>query len=100
MMKALEISVKLRNRLTQFRESDLFLNSKFFQRDNRAMEIALNLVELACENDRKIDPCNKIWFEGVYLIDHSFNGEWSDISDLYAALVDEVNRLKLFEEPV
>jgi hypothetical protein len=93
----LELTDKLRNRLTDFRNSDLHKNSKIYRCTTRLIEIALNLSELTVENEVVINSSDKHWFEGSYLIDHDFNGEWSDISDLYSQLIDELIDKKYIE---
>lgn len=96
-MDILEHTNKLREKLTEFKNSDLFLNNESFRQDIRFIEIMINLTELAYENKRLIEPTEKHWFEGSYIIDTSFTGKWADISNLYSSLIDEINKLRLFK---
>ena len=96
-MEALDLLNQLRNQITQFRESELFSEYDSFRQDIRFIEIMINLAELSFENNRKVKIDEKKWFDGAYIIDNSFTGKWSLISDLYAQIVDLMESSNRFE---
>jgi hypothetical protein len=93
MTKEIELLELLRKRLNEFKLSDLYISNISFRQDARFIEIMINLSELAFENNRKIKIEERNWFEGAYLLDNSFTGKWSDISNLYAKIVDSLNEM-------
>lgn len=82
-MEAIKICENLRKRITDFRNSDLFMKSSPLQYDVKAIEIAINLCELNLEHDRKIQECEKEWFNAGYYVAMDFTGTWRDISQMY-----------------
>lgn len=82
-METIKICENLRIRLSDFKNSDLFKKSKPLQYDACAIEIAINLCELALLHNRNIEENEKSWFTAGYYIAMDFTGEWEDISKLY-----------------
>lgn len=91
-MEIEEIVMALRKRIVDFRESQLYKNSKPIRFFGNAISIAVDLTDLAINNNRPILPEERYWFEGSYLIDNSLTGEWEDISSLYKKLIKIVKQ--------
>jgi hypothetical protein len=93
----LDLTQELRINLNQFKESELFNRYDSFRQDVRFIEIMINLSELAFENNRKIKIYERCWFDGSYVIDTSFTGKWSVISNLYTSIVELLKISSLIE---
>ncbi len=89
-MEAIKICQNLRVRVSDFKDSDLFKKSKPLQYDILAIEIAINLCELALLHNRNIEESEKIWFTAGYYIAMDFTGVWEDISKLYDEMVKTI----------
>lgn len=84
----LDLTNQLRNRINDYKKSNLYSEYSINRQNIRMIEIMINLTELCCENKFKLEKSNYYWFTGSYLINVDFNGEWKDISNLYSAIVD------------
>jgi hypothetical protein len=88
MIMLLDLTEQLRNRLADFKKSNLFIEYASFRQDIRMIEVMVNLSELAWENKFKLENHHYHWFKGWYLLANSFNGEWKVIPELYSNIVD------------
>ncbi|MCO5268370.1 MAG: hypothetical protein M9897_05690 [Brumimicrobium sp.] len=89
------LTQNLRNRVEEYKKTNQFTDYILNRQDIRCIEIMINLTELALENDLKIKECDYHWFQGSYIIDYNFNGEWEDISDLYSQIIDILEKEKM-----
>ncbi|MBN8858974.1 MAG: hypothetical protein J0H29_11335 [Sphingobacteriales bacterium] len=95
-MQIESIIINLRNRIADFRKSELYEKSKPLRFDINAIEIAVNLSSLGIDNNRAILKSEEYWFEGGYLIANDLTGQWEDISIFYNKLVEAVKASKFF----
>jgi hypothetical protein len=93
-----ELILELRNRINEFRKTELYKNTIPLKFDVSAIEIAINLTELGVYNSRAILKSEEYWFEGEYLIQNDFTGYWENISILYSQLVDVVKGKKFYRK--
>lgn len=91
----LNLTEKLRKKIEDYKKSNQYKEHPVNRQDIRFIEIMINLTELAWENHIKIEKCNFHWFQGSYIIDTNFTGEWKDISDLYSNIVDMLAKEKM-----
>jgi len=87
-MEIIEITSKVRNKLTAYRYSH---KDSIVAVDINAIDIAVSLVEYAINSKRPIAVTEQNWFEATYILDYILSGsDWEDLVDLYTQLATEV----------
>jgi len=84
-----EVIQKLKTRLNEYSESEVYQLNNSARDIVNALMIAINLIELADRGSIEISENDKRWFEGKYQVSRNFDDpKWDEIGHLYSELAD------------
>jgi len=92
-MNNIELIKKLRSKLEIYTQSEEYKLNNYSKDIVSAIEIAINLMEIADRNSTKIRKEDRSWFEGEYQISRNFDDpKWDEIGILYSQLASIAKR--------
>lgn len=93
-MEILELTLKLRDRLIDYRYSR---KGHVVSNHINAIDILVSLVEYGIKDKRPISLDEQRWLDASYYVDYVLGGsEWEDLSDMYSQLVEKVRNHNYF----